>query len=170
MCFRALNNPSKGFPSFDLLCSNHNSPIMDVWAFYVAFFIFFIFMGFSVWKRTKNKILKTRQVKYFEKSKRELTIVQPPQAWLFALSWWIWQCHKIVWQLSWELLYFWLDELAVVICSSNSPATAQENILMTLGLQVQSVVSTEYFPHTGDSRVISNYRGIGQEVSPFLLF
>jgi hypothetical protein len=32
--------------------------------------------------------------------------------------------------------------------------------VMTLGLQVKSVVSTEYFPHKYDSRVISNARGM----------
>lgn len=34
-------------------------------------------------------------------------------------------------------------------------------MLMTLGLQVQSVVSAEYFPHKGDSRVYIELSGNG---------
>ena len=43
---------------------------------------------------------------------------------------------------------------------SSSHAVDRAGQLMALGLQVQSVVSAEYFPHKGDSRVISNSRGM----------
>jgi hypothetical protein len=39
--------------------------------------------------------------------------------------------------------------------------------MMMLGLQVQSLVSAEYFPYNGDSRVISNSRET--EVKSYLL-
>jgi hypothetical protein len=38
-------------------------------------------------------------------------------------------------------------------CLDYSPVTTPENVLMTLGPQVQNVVPTEYFFHKGDSSV-----------------